>query len=358
LLVEYSLEIKPGDLFVIRGETTHEPLLRELYRLSVRIGAEPVLRISLPGQAAVFYTEASDDTLELPSRFDEFLDEHEAAELVLLGSAIPYALSGVDPARIVRHSNAHRDRMMRRTERLVGENADIRGCVSLLPIPSLAQAAKMSLTDYESFVYKAMHLFEPDPVQWWREFSEKQGKYCDFLNGVHDIRIVAEDTDLKINISNRKWINADGRFNFPDGEVYTSPVETSANGHIRYTYPTIHQGWEAEDVHLWFQDGCLSRWEAKTGKKYLDEVLCMDDGARRIGEFAIGTNYAINQFTKNILFDEKIGGTCHLALGQSIGATGGKNQSILHWDMIRDLRDGGTIYADGEAIHDGGYLKL
>jgi len=224
LLVEYSLEIKPGDLFVIRGETTHEPLLRELYRLSVRIGAEPVLRISLPGQAAVFYTEASDDTLELPSRFDEFLDEHEAAELVLLGSAIPYALSGVDPARIVRHSNAHRDRMMRRTERLVGENADIRGCVSLLPIPSLAQAAKMSLTDYESFVYKAMHLFEPDPVQWWREFSEKQGKYCDFLNGVHDIRIVAEDTDLKINISNRKWINADGRFNFPDGEVYTSPV--------------------------------------------------------------------------------------------------------------------------------------
>jgi aminopeptidase len=197
----------------------------------------------------------------------------------------------------------------------------------------------------------------PDPVAAWQEFSARQSGYVDYL-GAHDtIRVVGPDTDITMRTAGRRWISADGHLNFPDGEVFTGPIEDSVNGTIRYTFPTVFMGREAEDVQLWFEDGRVTRWEAKRGKPLLDHLLTMDDGARRLGEFAIGTNYAVPVFTKSILFDEKIGGTCHLAVGRSIPLTGGRNESNLHWDMVCDLRQGGEISADGEVFHrDGKWL--
>jgi len=216
----------------------------------------------------------------------------------------------------------------------------------------------MSLRDYEDFVYRAMMIDKPDPVAAWRELSEVQQRYCDYLEAHDEIRIEALDTELTLSVKGRKWINSDGHFNMPDGEVFTGPVETSANGYIRYTYPTVWLGRGAEDVRLWFEDGVVVRWEAREGKELLDELFAMDDGARRIGEFAIGTNYAIPTFTKKILFDEKIGGTCHLAVGMGFPKTGSQNKSALHWDMICDLRTGARLSADGEVFHEGGVWKI
>ena len=216
----------------------------------------------------------------------------------------------------------------------------------------------MSLSDYEDFVYKAMRLDQDDPVAAQRAQGALQERYAQFLNGRDEVRVVAEDTDIRVKTKGRRWINDDARLNFPGGEVFTSPLETSASGHIRYTFPTVFSGREAEDVHLWFEDGWVTRWEARRGKDLLDELFAMDEGARRLGEFAIGTNYAVPTFTKNILFDEKIGGTCHLAVGRSIPMTGGGNYSSLHWDMVCDLRRGGAIYSDGDLIQENGEWKI
>lgn len=212
----------------------------------------------------------------------------------------------------------------------------------------------MSLEEYERFVYRAMLLDRPDPVAAWHEMHARQDRYCKWLSEHDEIRIVADDTDLRLRTRGRTWINADGHYNFPDGEVFTGPIEDSANGHIRYSYPTNFQGREAEDIRIWFENGIATRWDARRGKELLDELLAMDDGARRLGEFAIGTNDAVPAFTRNILFDEKIGGTCHLALGRSIPQSGGVNQSGLHWDMVCDLRHGGRVEADGEVFHENG----
>jgi aminopeptidase len=358
VMVDYSLEIRAGDLFLISGEVCAEPLVREVYRLAVRKGAHPVLQLSLPGLTEIYFKEAPDESLDSLPPLALYEVEQANAYLEIMGGSNTQELSGVDPARMARASRARAPIIQRFMQRAISEGRELRWCATLFPTYSAAQDAHMSLADYEAFVYHAMMLDTPDPVIAWQEMSARQAGYCERLHQHDEIHIVAEDTDLRLRTRGRRWINADGRLNFPDGEVFTGPLEDSVEGYIRYPYPTVHAGREAEDVRLWFEKGEVVRWEARQGKELLDELFAMDPGARRLGEFAIGTNNAVPTFTKNVLFDEKIGGTCHLAVGASIPITGGQVQSSLHWDMICDLRRGGAIYADGDLIHENGEWKI
>jgi len=215
----------------------------------------------------------------------------------------------------------------------------------------------MSLRDYEDFVFGACHVNEEDPAAHWTSVARELEARARELATVRELRIVGPDTDLTVGVGGRSWLAADGHYNLPDGEVFTSPVETETVGEIRYTFPAVYHGREVEDVRLRFEAGRVVEAEAARGDDYLQSLLEMDAGARVLGEVAFGLNYEIDRFTRNILFDEKIGGTMHLALGSGFPQTGGKNTSGLHWDMICDLRDGGEVYADGALIwKDGRFL--
>ncbi len=356
LLVNYSLEVKAGDLMRLRGSSIGEPLAVEVFRAAVKLGAHPFFMMTPAEATEIYLRDAPEEALDYLSPLELLSVEHIDVDFSIFGDYNSYSLAGVDPARLARFQKVRGSLFHRYLER--SDAGELRWCGAQYPSQSAAQDAKMSLRDYENFVYGAMLLDKPDPVAAWREVAALQKGYCDYLQSKQQVRIVAEDTDLTIGVGGRTWISADGKRNMPDGEVFTGPVENSANGHIRYSFPTIYNGRGAEDVQLWFEDGVVVRWEAREGRELLDELFAMDDGARRLGELAIGTNYGVPTFTKNILFDEKIGGTCHLAVGASYPSTGGINESALHWDMVCDLRSGGALYADGELFHENGQWKI
>jgi aminopeptidase len=215
----------------------------------------------------------------------------------------------------------------------------------------------MSLAEFEEFVYAACLADDPDPVASWRQVKERQQKLIDLLAGKQEIHLIGPDTDLRIGIAGRPFINCFGDYNLPDGEIFCGPVETEVNGHVRFSYPAIYNGRVVEDVRLWFEHGAVVRWSAGKNEAFLTEMLNTDEGARRVGEFAFGTNYGVQKFVKNTLFDEKIGGTVHLALGEGYPESGSTNESAIHWDMVCDLRQGGEAWVDGELfMKDGKYL--
>jgi aminopeptidase len=230
--------------------------------------------------------------------------------------------------------------------------------VTQYPTNASAQDAGMSLTDYENFVFSACMVDKKNPIAEWRKVSKYNERLIKYLKRKKKIRITAPDTDFSFNVAGRKWINCDGKNNFPDGEVFTAPHENSAQGHVRFSFPAVYGGREVLDVRLEFKNGKAVKANAEKGVDFLNAMLDMDRGSRFLGETAIGTNFEIKQFTRNILYDEKIGGTFHMALGNSYPESGGKNKSALHWDMICDLRKGGCIYADGELFFKNGrFLK-
>ena len=223
------------------------------------------------------------------------------------------------------------------------------------PTQACAQDAEMSLADYEDFVFGACLLNLPDPVAGWRKMSEGQQRLVDFLNGKSDYHVVAANgTDVRLSVAGHKWINCDGHENFPDGEVFTGPVLDSVNGNIHFSFPAVYEGREVQDVKLKFRDGKVVDATASKGQDFLYAMLDMDGGSRFLGECAIGTNYNVRQFTRNTLFDEKIGGTVHFALGAGYPETGNTNQSGLHWDMVVDLRPGGFVEIDGVKVNENG----
>jgi aminopeptidase len=222
------------------------------------------------------------------------------------------------------------------------------------PTPAAAQDASMSLTDYEDFVYGAGLIDEPDPVEAWKQLGRRQEKVIEWLTGKETVQIVGPGTDLTLSVAGRTWVNDDGHANFPGGEVFTGPIEDSANGVIQFTYPAYLHGPEVTGVRLVFKDGKAVEASATGNEEYLLQMLGMDEGARCLGEFAFGTNPGIQRFTKNTLFDEKIGGTLHMAVGRSIPETGGVNESALHWDMVYNLREGAEVRVDGELFSKNG----
>ncbi len=355
LIAEYSIAVGEGDLVMIHGPSLAEPLLAELTGSVVRRGGIPYVRVTLEGVDHAFLTEAQEHQLDWLPPFA--LDEMNTidARISIHASWNTRELSGIDPSLMARRSAAVRpvtDRFMRRSA-----DGDLRWCVTAYPCPAFAQDSDMSLSAYEDFVYGAGWLQLDDPVAAWREFGRKLELLTAKLEQVSTIRLLAEDTDLTLGVNGRTWIASQGLRNFPDGEVFTGPVEDETNGEVRFSFPAIIGGREVNGVRLVFENGRVIHSEATSGESYLQQMIAMDDGASVLGELAIGTNYGVTQFTKQILFDEKIGGTCHMALGVGYPDTGSLNKSALHWDMVRDLRSGGEIHADGELVYrDGAFL--
>jgi aminopeptidase len=356
LLIGYSLEVKKGDLMVIGAADIASPLLRAVFREAIKAGAHVTTRVSVDGLSEIFFKEASEDQLTFVSPLDRFENEKATVMLTLWGGFNPKSLTGIDPKRIATTRKARLELtkiFMRRSS-----NGEMRWCGTMFPNQASAQEADMSLEEYEDFVFKACFVDHPDPIAQWKRVAKEQDRIVEFLNGKKTIKVEGEDTDLTMKVAGRKWINCCGQMNMPDGEVFTGPLEDSTQGSIRFTYPAVYGGREVADVRLTFKDGKVIQAAAAKGEDFLQSMIAMDEGAKRIGEFAMGTNYGIQRFTKDILFDEKIGGSIHLALGFSLPESGGVNQSGIHWDMICDLKKGGRIFADGEKFYENGKFLI
>jgi len=356
LLVGYSVNIKKGDLTYIAANAEAKELLLEIYREVVKAGGTPIMMPVFGEENYIFYKHATDEQLDTIPKIMEDLISTIDASIQLLSETNVKRLTNVDSKKIARRNKAQSKIMeifMRRQA-----TKELRWVLGPYPTQSLAQEASMSLEEYKEFVYHACLLHTDDPIAEWKKLSDKQEKICEYLNKKSELHIVGEDTDLKINISGRKWINCDGDNNMPDGEIFTGPVEDSAEGTIRFTYPAIYQGKEVEDVKLVFKKGKVVEASAIKGEGFLNDMLDTDNGSRYIGEAAIGTNFGITKFTKNMLFDEKMGGTIHIALGMAYPETGSNNSSSIHWDMLKDMKEGGRVYADGELFYENGKFIL
>src|SRR5947209_11354466 len=299
--------------------------------------------------------EGSNEQLEWenPARMEDI--ERADVRIVITAPSNTKSLTSVDPNRQARFARTHERMKHRYLERAA--SGELRWTVTAYPTNAAAQDAEMSLADYADFVYRAGFVDDDDPQARWHEFGERLDRIAAFLQDKRELRVVADGTDLTFGVEGRNWIASKGHENLPDGEVFTAPVETSLEGEIRFTYPAVYQGREVEDVRLRFEGGQVVEASAERGQELLEAMLEVDEGARRAGEFAFGLNPAVGVFTRNILFDEKIGGTVHLALGTAYPECGGTNRSGLHWDMICDLRTGSEVYADGELVYrDGAFL--
>jgi aminopeptidase len=349
LLVNYSLELRPGQLLRIDAGTVAAPLVTEAYRAALRAGGNPRTRIEIEGLDVIAVGESSDEQLVFVSEIDRFEVEQVDAVVTVWADRNTRSLTQADPQRVSRRIASRRELSKRFWERIDAGEANWVG--TRFPTEAHAQDAEMSLTEYEDFVYGACHVREnEDPVAHWKKVSTELNARARDLEAARELRIVGSDTDLRVNVEGRGWRAADGKLNMPDGEIFTSPVETETEGEIRFSFPAIFHGRGVEDVRLRFEGGRVVDAEAKTANDYLQSLLDMDEGARILGEVAFGLNYEIDRFTRDILFDEKIGGTLHLALGSSFKKLGGENDSGLHWDMICDLRSDGEVYADGELV--------
>ena len=345
ILVDYSVDVQPNQLVRISGAPEGAPLILAVYQQVLERGAHPFLEVGLEEAEELLYTCASDAQLDYVPPFRKNMIEQIDASIGIWTDVNTKQLTNADPAKQSRRAVAMRPLSDRFLERAAKK--ELRWTGTLYPTQAFAQDAEMSLREFEDFVYKACLVHEPDPIKAWKKISKEQQRLVDWLNKAREIHVIGPDTDLKLEVTSRKWENCDGHENFPDGEIFTGPIEDSVNGHIRYTYPACHFGREVEDVRLQFKDGRVIKATAAKNEEFLLKMLETDEGARYVGEFAFGINSGIQRFTKNTLFDEKIGGTIHLALGKGYPETGSRNKSAIHWDMVCDLRDGGEVRVDG-----------
>lgn len=346
LLVDYCLRVQPGETIAIGSELEARALVEACYREVVRRGAFPLVRLDLPGLAEFFLQHATSEQLEHCPPTALFEAEHCDGRIRIAAESDTRSMSRIDPAR-----QAAFDRARHPIRKAAAQK---RWVLTQFPTAAYAAEAEMSLADYEDFVAAAMFLDRDDPAEAWRDLGRRQAGLIEHLRNVNTVRIAGDGTDLTLDVGGRTWINSDGRRNMPSGEIFTGPVENSARGHLRCGFPVCRGGREVAGIGLEFEDGRVVRASADTEEPYLNSMLDLDDGARRLGEIGLGLNDGIDRFTGSILFDEKIGGTVHLALGQSYAETGGVNTSALHWDLILDLRQGGRITADGTVVMEDG----
>jgi len=362
-LVHYSTEVKPGDHVGILTQPVALPLAEEVYRQALAAGGYPhVLLGGLRSRAEtealeyILFTEGNDDQIQHVNRFDKMVREEFDVMVVLQSQSNTRRLSNVDPAKQQLRDRANTE--VTKIYRQRGASGDLRWVITLYPTQAVAQDAEMSLEEFSDYVYGTTFSDTDDPVAEWNRIHDEQQRLVDWLKGKKLLTVKGPNVDLEVSIEGRDFINSDGKRNMPSGEIYTSPVEDAVNGWVRFTYPAIRQGREVEGVELKFEQGKVVEASAKKNQDFLISMLDTDEGARYLGEFAIGTNKRINRFIKNILFDEKIGGTIHMALGFGFAQVGGKNESAIHWDLICDMRDGGQIFADGELFYESGVFKV
>ena len=352
VLTHYSLRVKKGDWVHLMGPYLAEDLMRALMKEILAAGGNPTLGVEISGMKQLLLAHGNAEQIAFSSPREEVFFKKADKSISIMGGWNSRELAGIDPRKSALHRKS-RGKLIQTLMRRMGDGSH-HWVGTLSPTASGAQDADMSIADYEDFVYAAGKLDKRDPVAEWKKLSKVQAKIVKSLSRIKKIRIVGKDTDLSLEVGGRKWVNCDGQVNFPDGEIYTGPVENSAEGKIRYTFPAVYDGYEVEDVRLTFRKGRVVDIQAGKGLELLERTLAVDAGARRLGELAFGTNYEIKQFTKNTLFDEKIGGTMHLAVGNSIPESLGKNKSAIHWDMVCDTRKGFVIYGDGKPIHRNG----
>lgn len=347
LLVDYSIGAGEGEQVVVSGGVASEPLIKEVYVRLLDVGAIPIPQVSLPGMQELFFGHAKEIHYENTPPVVRSIYEGADAFISIMSPQNTRALAAVDPQR--QQALSKRDKALQ--EVVLSKD---RWALTLFPTEALAQESEMSLDDYEEFVLAAMALHEDDPVRYWREKAEEQQRLIERLEQADEVRITGPGTSLTLSVNGRKFLNGDGTHNMPCGEIFTGPVEYSANGEVFFGIPVAVAGREVSGVRLRFEEGRVVEASAEKGEEYLNAMLDADEGARYLGELGIGTNYGIPRSTKNILFDEKLGGTVHLAVGRSYEQTGGKNESSVHWDLICDLREGGELYADGELLQENG----
>ena len=356
ILASYSTDIQPGETVAIAGGIAAEPLLRAIYRATLRRGGLPVLTPSFTSTQADLLATGSDEQLAFISPLERWSRAEADVSIDVLASTNTRSQSGVDPAREAVWQRARtelRDIALQRAAR--GER---RWSLTLFPTAAYAQDADMATEDFARFLAAACMLDRPDPVAAWRDLSARQARMIEALRERDEIHLTGPGTDLRLSVKDRVWVNSDGKRNFPSGEIFTGPVEDSAEGHVAFTYPVVTQGREIADIRLRFAGGEVVDASAGKNEAFLLHSLDTDPGARRLGEFAFGTNTGITRWTKNILLDEKMGGTVHMALGAGYPETGSSNRSAIHWDLICDLRAGGRVTADGETVLEDGVYRI
>jgi len=340
LLINYSVRARPGETVLIRGNDLAKPLMVACFKAALKAGAHPRLSVSFDESNEIFYRNASKAQMENFPHISYFEAKNADCLISIIAPSNVKSLSNVDPSRLVT-----RARVLKPINEWI--TTKVRWALVNYPTAALAQEAEMSLSEYENFLYRAC-------LQDWPRREKEMKRIAGIFERADAITIQGKETDLKMRIKGRKFIVGRGDFNMPDGEIFTGPIETSAEGKIYYEFPAIHGSREVSGVRLRFEGGKVVKASAEKNQGYLFSMLESDAGAKRIGELGIGLNYQIQRFFKDILLDEKIGGSIHLALGRSYPETGGRNQSAIHWDMIKDLRKGGALYLDGKLVQKNG----
>jgi aminopeptidase len=356
ILVRYSTRVSKGDTVVIQGTTAAEVLVQAVYEEVLRAGGLPVLQMSPEGAQAAFFELASDEQLDWVPPTSEWMAEQADARIAIMADVNARELSRTDPKKQARVSKARRKLMETSMQRsAAGEH---RWALTLFPTHAYASEAGMSLRDYEDFYYAACLVTDGEPVTAWERQADQVKHLAEWMDGKEEVRITAPGTDITLGVAGRRWIPCYGEHNMPDGEFFTGPIEDSVSGEISFSFPASYGGRTVAGVRMRFEDGKVVDASADQGEDFLIEMLDTDDGARRLGELGIGTNYGIATGTKEILLDEKIGGTVHMAVGMSYPETGGTNSSAVHWDMVCDLREGGAIAVDGTEIQRDGTFQV
>jgi aminopeptidase len=351
LIVNYSLDLKKGERVLVRSTTLAGDFLGEIQKEILQAGAIPEFKIGFNDTERIFFDYADDTALKDVSPIDRYVYENFDALLSIRAPFNLKNLQSVDSVkkRIRQESQAELSEIFSRRTAA----GALKWSLCQYPTDAGAQESGMSLQEYREFIFSSCFLFDDDPVMQWKNVSAAQQRITDYLNKRKNIHYKSDDVDIRFSANGRIWINSDGRHNMPSGEVFTTPVEDSVNGRVRFSYPAIYMGEEVDGIELTFKDGAVTEYSARKGGKLLGELLSIA-GANRLGEAAVGMNYGIKRFTKNILFDEKIGGTIHLALGDSYPETNGKNRSSVHWDLIADMTRNSSITADGEVVYKDG----
>lgn len=356
VLVQYSTQVKKGDWVGILGDVSALPALREVYAAVVRAGGYPSLMMSDETMARAFLRHADDDQIAWLDPMQSMYYDKADVYIRVGSSANTRAMTNIPAKRVQALRAAQRQWLDTRLNRAA--RGEMRWVGTWYPTDSSAQEANMSLEDYADFVYGAMFCDRQDPVAEWNKLSVMQQSKVDYLAGKKSVTCKGPNIDLTLSIDGRTFINSDGKHNMPSGEIFTGPVEDSVNGWVRFTYPSIVGGRAVSGIELKFEQGKVVSAKAEQNDDLLQAQLDTDAGARYLGEFAIGTNFGIQQFTGNILFDEKIGGTIHMAIGMGYPETGSKNTSAVHWDMICDMRTDSTITVDGELFYKDGAFTV
>lgn len=358
ILVDHSTNVQTGNRVGILTTTAAEPLVRTLYEQVLARGGYPHVLMDFAGQDELFFDHANDDQLEFVPLFHKMAFEQFDVLIKIRAESNTRALTSINPERQAQRQKAMFSLIQAQLQR--GAEKSLRWVGTLYPTNAYAMEADMGLLEYQDFVFRAMHADDEtlDPVGHWQDVKSNQQRIIDHFAGHNLIELHGPNVDLSLSIRGRTFINACGEHNIPDGEIYTGPVESSAKGWVKYTYPAIYQGRVVDGIALKFESGKVVEASATENEPFLLKMLDSDSGSRFIGEFAIGTNFEIDKFTKSILFDEKIGGTFHMALGSGYPETGSLNKSVIHWDMICDLREDSEIIVDGEVVYRNGEFVI